>query len=292
LARPREGGRDRRRSGRYEDFLHASEQALEHAKLAGQRRSFLFHLLMALLAGPRPADEALRRIDAALPANPYPDDLLLRAILVAMLGRLDEARALAREANQRLQEYRGFGGEHWVAEVDILAGDHEAAAANLRRFCDLLEAKGRRNNLSLYAPRLGRELYALGRLDEAEALAQLGRELAAEQDVAPQVAWRQAQALVDAACGRDAEAEALAREAVAIAESTDALNWQGEALSDLGEVLGASGRIDEAAAALEQALERFERKKNLAMAAQIRPRLSALRGTAGRKAHRSAGSPE
>jgi tetratricopeptide (TPR) repeat protein len=163
---------------------------------------------------------------------------------------------------------------------------------NLRRFCDLLEAKGRRNNLSLYAPRLGRELYALGRLDEAEALAQLGRELAAEQDVAPQVAWRQAQALVDAARGRYAEAEALAREAVAIAEPTDALNWQGEALSDLGEVLGASGRIDEAAAALEQALERFERKKNLAMAAQIRPRLAALRGTAGHKAHRSAGSPE
>jgi class 3 adenylate cyclase/tetratricopeptide (TPR) repeat protein len=278
--------------GRNEDFVHASEQAIEHARLAGQRRSFLFHLVMALLMGPRPADEALRRVDAALPANPYPDDLLMRANLVAMLGRLDEARALAREANQLLQEYRGFGGEHWVAEVDILAGDHEAAAVNLRRFCDLLEAKGRRNNLSLYAPRLGRELYALGRLDEAEALAQLGRELAAEQDVAPQVAWRQAQALVDAARGRYAEAEALAREAVVIAESTDTLNWQGEAWHDLAEVLAAAGRRDEAVRGLEQALDRFERKKNLAMVDQVRPRLAALRGTAGRKAHRSAGSPE
>jgi class 3 adenylate cyclase len=263
--------------GRYEDFEHASEQAIRHAELAGQRRSFRFHLVLALLTGPRPADEALRRIDAAFPANPYPDDLLMRAIVVAMLGRLDEARALAREANQRLREYRGFGGEHWVAEVDILAGDHEAAAANLRLFCNLLEEKGRRSNLSTYAPRLARELHALGRLDEAEALAQQGRELAAEADIAPQVAWRQAQALVDATRGRYAEAEALARDAVAIAERTDALNWQGEVWNDLGEVLAAGGRTDEAAAALGQALDRFERKKNLAMVAQMRPRLAALR---------------
>ncbi len=264
--------------GRYEDFVHASEQAIEHARLAGQRRGFRFNLVMALLIGPRPADEALRRVDAALSANPYPDDLLMRVNLVAMLGRLDEARALAREGNQLLQEYRGFGGEHWVAEVDILAGDHEAAAVNLRRFCDLLEAKGRRNNLSLYAPRLGRELYALGRLDEAEALARQGRELAAEADITPQIAWRQAQALVDSARGRYSEAETLAREAVAIAERTDALNWQGEASHDLAEVLAAGGRTDEAVGSFEQALDRFERKKNLAMVAQVRPRLEALRG--------------
>jgi tetratricopeptide (TPR) repeat protein len=211
-----------------------------------------------------------------LPEHPYPDDLLMRANLVAMLGRLAEAQALAREANERLVEYRGFGGEHWVADIAILAGDHEAAAAHLRRFCDLLEAKGRRNNLSLYVARLGRELYALGRVEEAEELAQQGRELAAEEDFTPQVAWRQAQALVDASRGRYDEAQTLAREAVAIAEPTDALNWQGEAWSDLGDVLAAGGRADEAAGAFEQALDRFERKKNLAMVAQVRPRLAAL----------------
>ncbi len=265
--------------GQNESSAHAAEQAMRHARLAGERRTFLFYLGLALVMGPRPADEALRRIDAVLPEHPYPDDLLMRANLVAMLGRLDEARALARDANQRLQEYRGFGGEHWVAEIDILAGDHEAAAVNLRRFCDVLEAKGRRNFLSLYAPRLGRELYALGRHEEAAALARQGRELAAEQDLSAQIPWRQAQALVDAARGRHVEAEVLIREAVAFAEQTDALNLQGEALSDLGEVLAAGGRIDEAAAALEQALERFERKKNLAMVAQVRPRLEALRGS-------------
>jgi hypothetical protein len=41
-------------------------------------------------------------------------------------------------------------------------------------------------------------------------------------------------------------------------------------------VLHAAGRSDEAAVTLEQALKRYERKKNLAMAAQVRDRLRAL----------------
>jgi hypothetical protein len=56
---------------------------------------------------------------------------------------------------------------------------------------------------------------------------------------------------------------------------------QGDALRDLAEVLAAAGRTDEAPAALEQSLERYERKKNLAMVAQVRPRLDDLRVAAG-----------
>ena len=41
-----------------------------------------------------------------------------------------------------------------------------------------------------------------------------------------------------------------------------------------------AGKPDEAAAALEQALERYERKKNLAMVAQLSPRLEEVRKTA------------
>ncbi len=89
--------------------------------------------------------------------------------------------------------------------------------------------------------------------------------------------WRQVQALVDSSRGHHAEAEQLAREAVAITERTDALNWQGDALTDLAEVLHAAGRSDEADATLTQALERYERKMNLAQAAQTRDRLAELR---------------
>jgi hypothetical protein len=48
------------------------------------------------------------------------------------------------------------------------------------------------------APMLARELCALGRYEEAAPLAELGRRVAAEEDVVAQVLWRQAEALVDA----------------------------------------------------------------------------------------------
>lgn len=51
-----------------------------------------------------------------------------------------------------------------------------------------------------------------------------------------------------------------------------ALNSQAQALCDLAEVLNAAGKRSEAETALTQALERFERKMNLAQAAQTRAR--------------------
>ena len=127
------------------------------------------------------------------------------------------------------------------------------------------------------APRLGRSLCALGRHDEAEPLAQRGRELGDEQDVVTQMLWRQVQALVHASRGEHERAQVLAREAVAIAEQTDGLSFQGDALCDLAEVLHAARRTDDAAATFEQALERYERKKNRAMVPQVRESLATLR---------------
>ena len=147
----------------------------------------------------------------------------------------------------------------------------------MRRYCTFLEARERRSNVSTFAPRLGRSLCALGRYDEAEPLAQLGRELGDEQDAATQLLWRQVQARVNASRGEHAKAEALAREAVAIAEGTDWLNDQGNTSCDLAEVLNSAGRTEEALVALERALRCFERKKNLAMAERVRSRLTELR---------------
>ena len=89
--------------------------------------------------------------------------------------------------------------------------------------------------------------------------------------------WRQVRAKVLARRGEHAEAEVLAREAVAIGEKTHLLNEQGNANADLAEVLLLTGKPDEAAAALEQALERYERKRNVAAAVQTRARLETLR---------------
>jgi class 3 adenylate cyclase len=271
---------------RYEERAQAAEQALRHLRLAGRRHPVLAGLPGGLLSGPRPADEALRTLDSVLPENPGPGALLVRARLLAMLARFDEAWALARPAVERARELGGLlpgnlsQGDGDLGEIAALAGDHATAAGHLRRECDRHQRGGDRAYLSSLAPQLGRSLCALGRHDEAEPLAQLGRELGDEQDLATQMLWRQVQARVHAQRGEHAEAERLAREAVEIAERTDALNLQGGALCDLAEVLAAAGRTEEAAAALEQALGRYDGKKNLAMLAQVRRQLEALRGAA------------
>src|SRR5215218_6339220 len=95
---------------RFEQWAQAAEQAVHHFRLAGQHHSGLAGLSAALVLGPRPADEALRTLDSVLPANPRPSGLLRRAQLLAMLGRFDEAWALARPAAERARELGGVHG--------------------------------------------------------------------------------------------------------------------------------------------------------------------------------------
>jgi class 3 adenylate cyclase/tetratricopeptide (TPR) repeat protein len=269
--------------GRFEDWAHAAEQGLRHAQLAGRGRGALFGLQDALVLGPRPADQALRTLDAFLFENPDPRLELFRSWLLAMLTRFEEASQIAREAGEHVRE---LTGDDWVdnvlGRIAATTGDHEAAAVHLRRACDMFEARGQLAFLATFASMLGRSLCILGRHDEAEPLARLGRELADEQDWLAQALWRQVQALVDAHRGQHTQAEQLAREAVASSECTDSLDGQGDALCDLAEVLHAAGRTDEAGAALAQALERYERKHNLAQAAQVRDRLAELQDAAPR----------
>jgi class 3 adenylate cyclase/tetratricopeptide (TPR) repeat protein len=264
---------------RFADWAEAADEALNHARLAGQRPAHLFSLDLSLVLGPTPADEALRTLDAVLPETPHPQPLLFRAELLAMLRRFDEAWQSALEASERLREVTGGadGGEAALAEIAGLSGDYERAASHLRGFCDFLTAHGQHALLSTFAPKLGRMLCQLGRYEEAEPQARLGRELGEEHDIATQALWRQVQALVDANHGQHAGAEALAREASAIIERTDALNQQGAALKDLAEVLICSGHREEALDALGLALERYRRKMNLAAVVQTRARIATLR---------------
>ena len=223
--------------GRWADHVRAAECALEQAQLAGQSRTGLFFLDIALALGPTPAGDALQRLDRLLPQSPAPYTLGHRAVLLAMLDRFDEAWPLAREANAWLQELDGRRlGEARLAEIAVLAGDHRAAAAHLRPLCAWLEERNQPGLLSTFAPTLGCQLVALGCFEEAEALAARGRELGQEEDMPTQTLWRQAQALVHAHRGEHAEAARLGHEAVAITERTDGLNHQGDALCALAEV--------------------------------------------------------
>jgi class 3 adenylate cyclase len=272
--------------GRTEERTRATEQALRHARLAGQPQMFLFGLDNALALGPRPADQALRTLEAAFPDSLDPRLLITRGLLLGMLGRFDDAWPLAQAGSERLREVHGeYRRDVDLAAIAVLEGDHETAARFLRRACELFEKRGLRPTLSTYAPVLGRSLCVLGDYGEAERLIKLGRELGDEQDVMTQMIWRQVLARVYASRDDHSRAEPLVREAVEIAEGTDWLNHQGDALCDLAEVLAAAGRTDAAADALGRALDRYERKMNLAMVAQVRPKLEGLRADTTRGQH-------
>jgi tetratricopeptide (TPR) repeat protein len=153
--------------------------------------------------------------------------------------------------------------------VELLAGDAEAAAELGQEGCRMLDELGERAGLSTAAGNLAQALYAVGRLKEANAWADRAAELGASDDAVTQMLWRQVRAKVLARRSAHADAERLAREAVVIGEGTDVLDSQGDAYADLAEVLVFSGKSDGAAVALDEAIERFERKGNLASAHRV-----------------------
>jgi tetratricopeptide (TPR) repeat protein len=260
---------------RFEDMAHACEEAMHHARLAGVYPGHAFGLPAALLWGPRPAGEAAEDLVMKTQDRPFP--ALYRAVLIAMLDRLGEARSLAESAGKRMTEIgRGEETSLYLALLAEIAGDYEQAAAQMGSFCGHLERLGRNAELSTFAPWLARYLCALGRYDEAEPLARKGRDLGDTNDNATQVLWRQAQALVDIHRGRHADAERVAREAVALDRAGDSLWQEGNSHCVLAEVLEAAGRRDEAVAAWQDALDCYDRKQVLPVARRLRERLAAL----------------
>jgi tetratricopeptide (TPR) repeat protein len=204
-----------------------------------------------------------------------------------MLGRFDEARAILAEERAQLAER---GGGVLLANItafesvwiELWAGDPAAAAEFGAEGCRLHKELGEQSFLQEAAANLAQALYALDRLDEADALASRAAEFGASDDVWNELLWRRVLAKVLARRGEHAEAERLAREAVAVCEETDMLDAQGDAYADLAEVLLLGGSADEAAAALEQALERYKRKENRVSAQRAQERLAELQNAAPR----------
>jgi class 3 adenylate cyclase/tetratricopeptide (TPR) repeat protein len=264
--------------GRYDDWAAASERARHHSRLDGRAGGPEFGI--PLIVGSRPADEALEVIDRLLEERPSAWLRLSRAWLLGMLDQGDEARQIAEDADTLLREQSGaLWGEWILAELATLAGDHEDASNRLRVLCEWLEAMEQVSLLPGYQAARGRSLCLLGRFDEAEQLAMRTRAAEEADGVTdPYNPWQRVLARVHAQRGELAEAERLAREGLATIEQTDSLDGQAFALWDLADVLATAGRTEDAAAALDQALDLCRRKKNLALAKQVRDRLAQLRG--------------
>ena len=262
----------------------AYERAAAHAQRAGgpSPDEFLNYRATGRFYGTTPISELLAWLDEREARGVRLHGLdVRRSLALAMLGRFDEAQSIMRDVRTKAAERGGGFALAYVlgqasTELALLAGDPAAAAESSSEAMRLYDEFGERGFASTAAGRLGQALYELGRLDEAETWAGRAAELGASDDAWTQMLWRQVKAKVLARRAEHAEAERLAREALAIGEETDLLNSVADAYGDLGEVLALAGRADEAGVALTQALDRYERKQNLAMARRVRERLTQL----------------
>jgi class 3 adenylate cyclase len=270
-------------AGRCEQVVQAAEMARSYELLAGRphHRSDMA-CVWGLLEGPRPVSEASRRLealDATVSTGTSTASLqidLTRAVLLAMSDRIDEARGLASAVDERARELPVWGNVHGdIAEIESLAGDHEAAAARLGLWNDWAAERGLVAWVGAALAAEGRELSLAGRHEEAEQRAIQARQ---QENDAPrtQALWRQVAALVAADRGDHTEAERLAREALTHTHKTDSPKLQADAYCDLAEVLEAAARREEAVAAWHEALDRYEHKGIIPLARRVRDRLNTL----------------
>ena len=262
--------------------LEAYEQAFAHGRKADRPDELQGWRALCRLYGTTPLPRLVAWLDETEPRHGRDHWLrATRALALAMTGRLEDARAILAETRAELAE-RGGGIQLAVltgvesADVELLADDPTAAVDLAAEGCSLLEELGEKGFLSSAAATLARALYALDRLEEADAWAGRAAELGASDDAFTQMPSRQVRAKVLARRGEYAAAARLAREAVATGDATDHLDGQGDSYADLAEVLLLASKTPEAAAALEQALDRYQRKGNLVSARRVQARLAKL----------------
>ena len=161
-----------------------------------------------------------------------------------------------------------------AAQIETLAGDDEAAEAELRWAYETLERMGEMGARASIGAFLAESIYRLGRDDEALGFTEITEELAADDDLEPQVLWRSVRAKVLANRGEFEQAEKLARDAAELVEGTDFPELRALAFLSLAEVLEASGATEEAEQLVGQALATYEHKGNTVAAGLIVSRVN------------------
>jgi len=268
-----------------EDAWRRALSFARHRNYRGELAESISWLMVSAVFGPLPVEEGIARCREFLALEG--DDPTIRAtcsveraVLEAMRGDIDSARALLAEGRRTIEE---AGLTLWAALnaqetylVEQLAGTPEAAADTLRDSYTTLDEGGERAYLSSIAGFLAHALLAEGAVDEAERFSRESEQAAGAEDVLSQVLWRAARAKILVRRGELEAAEALARAAVELSEPTDLIGTRADALCDLAEVLAPAGRREDSLAALDDASELYERKGNVTALARARARVAEL----------------
>jgi class 3 adenylate cyclase/tetratricopeptide (TPR) repeat protein len=273
--------------GRSGESAEELARVIELSRRTGAgHEGFLLHWLSGIyLWGTTPVEEGIRRCDELLAEASglrlaEGSILVSRAVLAAMAGRIDEARAAAARARPILEDLGGILPVSIIGNrlslMYTVLGEDEQVLETMRGPLDVLERLGEKSFYSTMVATHGWTLAKMGRLDGAEESARKGREASPPDDWASQITWREARALVEAQRGNLEEAERLAREAVALTEDVDYLPQMADAWEDLGFVLRLAGRKEEAADALRESLSLREAKGDVVRAARVREELANL----------------
>jgi class 3 adenylate cyclase/tetratricopeptide (TPR) repeat protein len=266
-----------------------ASKALRYARSCGAVREedeSLFWQAFTCFLGPLPAEEGRRQCERILADSR--GRLIVEsagragiALADAMQGRFEDARrritasrAIYKDLGQRMD----YGATSYLeGEIELLAGDAEAAERVLREGFELLESIGETSYLSTIASHLAQAIYQQKRYEEAERFSEVSEQTAAPGDLASEVGWRSTRATVLAQRGESEQAEDLAREAVDIARTTDHLNMHASALLARADVLALGGRPAQAIPIIEEARVLYDRKGNLVMAEKAGALLAELR---------------
>jgi len=254
-----------------DEAVSALAQAFRYSRRAGDSPSAIaMELDWSLILGPRPADDGLRMLDELAPDRPPGDGDLARAVLLAMLGRTDEAWPLAEARAEHLREVTGntwWAVDAHLAVIAVVEGDRQRACRHHETLIAAMPPGNDGLSASYRLP-LARDLCYLGRLEAAEP--QLRQAQAVDFGPVGRALGPSVEALILGARGELEEAETLARTGLAVAETdTDNPLLQGWGHEDLATVLVHAGRIDEARAELECAVAIFERKRCLPYAERL-----------------------
>ena len=267
----------------------AAVRVIDHARRAGDTlmaTRVLPALAAFILCGPTEAREGVVRCEeilAEVAGDRRATALTQRALahLLAMQGDFAGARETCRRTRADLLELGWYFDAAVVSldsgPIEMLAGDPEAAERELRRDLDALERMGERNYISTTAALLAEAVYRQDRIEEAEALAHMSREIAADDDVVTQVVWRCVAGKVLARNGRTRQGTETCREAVLLAEATDDLSTHADARADLAEILDLAGHRPAAQDELRRAVALYEAKGNAVAAERAARRADALR---------------
>ncbi|HWD63606.1 MAG TPA: AAA family ATPase, partial [Solirubrobacteraceae bacterium] len=216
-------------AARWLNRAESIERALEHAQQAEAGLAMVATLggllAQALMHGPTHVDEAIPRVER-LPGELGLEGPLRVAIdaalagLLAMAGRIDDARGLYRGSIATAEEF-GLRLRRAVqavigAQIELLAGDPAGAERELRASSRALDEFGAGTSAATHRALLAEVLCAANHHDEAEAQARGVAAEAAEDDLITQVLWRAALARALARRGDPTAARTPAEEALSL----------------------------------------------------------------------------